>query len=222
MFQMTPPYPASLTRWFAMAVFAALLGWSAGAWQGINALELAGAWALSLLYAAFALVTLDLQRRRRRRLPDITLLFWRTGMLSLLLASIGWAACAYLDDTPAPLAVFLGVVVIGGALMSVISGMLYKILPFLAWFHLQAQTGMGRHVPNMRQYLGEGLQRRQYWLHLASVCLLACAALWPSALIRPAALVLGASAAQLLWNLICVMRAYLRQSLILSSSAARR
>ena len=222
MFQMTPPYPAAMTRWFALAVFMALLVWSAGAWQGFNPLALAGAWVLALLYAAFALVTLDLQRRRRRRLPDISLLYWRTGMLSLILASLAWAIGAFLDEAPAPLAAFLGVSVIAGTVMSVISGMLYKILPFLAWFHLQAQTGMGRHVPNMRQYLGEGLQRRQFWLHLASVFLLAGAALLPAALSQAAALVFGASAAHLLWNLICVMRTYRRQYRLLSRSAPAR
>ena len=220
MFQMTPPYPAAMTRWFAMAVFAALLVWSAGAWQGAVGLALAGALALAVFYAGFALVTLDLQRRRRRRVPDVTLLFWRAGMLSLLVASLAWTASVLVDDPPASLALFLGVAVIAGVVMSVISGMLYKILPFLAWFHLQARTGMGRHVPNMRQYLGEGLQRRQFWLHLASVILLAGAALWPAALAQLAALVLGASAVQLLWNLISVMQTYRRQFLLLSGAAA--
>ncbi len=219
MFQMTPPYPGAMTRWFAMAVFAALLAWSAGTWQEAGGLRLAGALALALFYAGFALVTLDLQRRRRRRVPDVTLLFWRVGMLSLLVASLAWTASVLVDDPPASMAVFLGVVVIAGVVMSVTSGMLYKILPFLAWFHLQARTGMGRQVPNMRQYLGEGLQRRQFWLHLASVFLLAGAALWPMALSRPAALLFGASAAQLLWNLICVMQAYRRQFLLLSGAA---
>ena len=35
----------------------------------------------------------------------------------------------------------LGVLMIVGFAMSVINGMLYKIVPFLVWFHLQSRRG---------------------------------------------------------------------------------
>lgn len=219
MFQMTPAYPAWMPRRLGLALFAALAAWSIAVWRSESALAIAGTATLAALYATFAATTLWLQRRRRRRLPDVNLLFWRAGMLSAAAASLLWLASSFWRDAPSRLALFLGVLTIVGATLSVISGMLYKIVPFLAWFHLQARTGMGRQVPHVTQYLADHRQRRHLWLHVLSLLLLLAASAQPALFARAAALVFALSASHLLLNLLTIVRTYERQLGILQSAA---
>lgn len=206
MFQMTPPYPAWMGRPLAAAMLAALAAWSIASWAGAPALALIAAVVLAALYIAFAATTLRLQQKRRRRQPDVTVQFWRAAMLSAIGAPLLWTA-TYGAAHPR-LAIAAGILVIIGAAGSAINGMLYKIVPFLAWFHLQARSGMGRQVPNVRQYLSERLQRRQLWLHITALGLLLAAAAAPGVFAYPAALALAASSLQLLWNVLTIARAY--------------
>ncbi|MEO8170155.1 MAG: hypothetical protein ABI575_04750, partial [Oxalobacteraceae bacterium] len=104
--------------------------------------------------------------------------------------------------------VLLGVLVIAGAALSFISGMLYKIMPFLTWFHLQALPASGARMPHMKAILPEKAQRRQLRLHLASLGLLIAAALWPALFAYPAALSLGAAMVYLMANLVSITRVY--------------
>ena len=212
MFQMTPNYPQWLIRGFAPVVFVVLALWSVAKWQG------GGAWwqwlgliCIGLLAGAntlFAGITLDLQRRRRRRLPDLTLEFWRVGMLSVALAAVLWVSQIFPLLSFRQSSALLGVLMIIGAAMSFISGMLCKIVPFLAWFHLQAKMGVGGALPNVKAMLPDKAQRLQLRLHLAALALCVAAAVVPSVFAYPAALGFGAASMSLLWNMICVVRTY--------------
>jgi hypothetical protein len=208
MFQMTPPYPAWMGRRLAVGMLAALLAWSLASWAGWAAVAAAAVAVLAVLYAAFSGATLWLQQKRRRRQPDATVFFWRIAMLCALGAALGWALpwSSSLGVPAAPVA--LGVAVIAGAAMSAINGMLYKIVPFLAWFHLQARSGMGRQVPHVRQYVTERGQWRHAWLHAASVALLLAAAAMPKVFAHAAAAVFALSALQLAANLAHMLRVY--------------
>lgn len=209
MFQMTPAYPAAMVRASTPAVLGALVLWTFAAGYGMAGLHIAATAALAGIYVTFAAVTLWLLHRRRRRLPDVGLLFWRAAMVCALAAPPLWALFTAWEAPP--LALMLGVAAIVGVAHSVISGMLYKIVPFLAWFHLQARAGRLRPVPNMRQFLAERWQRRQFWLHVASLILLVAAPVAPEALARPAALTFAASALLLQLNLLAIAVRYARE-----------
>lgn len=58
-----------------------------------------------------------------------------------------------------------------GFAASVISGMLYKIVPFLAWFHLKTQTGakVGA-IPNMKEMIPDKLARLHFRPHPLACC----------------------------------------------------
>ncbi|MDP3841230.1 MAG: permease [Oxalobacteraceae bacterium] len=209
MFQMTPNYPRWMTRGLTACAFIVLALWSLA--QGATDwswLRVASVCLLVAAYGVFAAVTLDLQRRRRRRLPDVTLEFWRVGMVALLLAALLWLSRQLPALAFAQSDVLLGVLVIGGAAVSFISGMLYKIMPFLTWFHLQALPASGMRMPNMKAILPEKAQRRQLRLHLASLGLLIAAALWPALFAYPAALSFGAAMVFLMVNLVSIVRVY--------------
>ena len=79
----------------------------------------------------------------------------------------------------------LGILSIFGFAVAVINGMLYKIVPFLAWFHLQAQLFQRAKVPNMKQLLPDVVVRRQWWAYLAALLFLVAAAVFPPCLLIP-------------------------------------
>jgi hypothetical protein len=103
--------------------------------------------------------------------------------------------------------VAIGVLALAGFAVSVIDGMLYKIVPFLAWFHLQAAVGLKR-TPHLKKILPDAAQRAHLGLHAAAVALLLAAAAWPEPLTRIAGLALALSAVALLRNLLAAARRY--------------
>ena len=210
MFQLTPAYPARLTRWLAPALFVLLLLLAPAV--GAPALRPVLEFLLAAGFAVFALTTLHLQSKRRRKLPDVSLDFWRGSMISLLSAIALWlAAQAFpaIHDMPS-YDLLLGMLMIAGFAMSVINGMLYKIVPFLVWFHLQSSRGAtsSNAIPNVRKILPEARARRQMWLHFAALCALLAAVIFPMPFFYPAALLFGASNLWLWLNLIAMGKIY--------------
>jgi hypothetical protein len=209
MFQLTPPYPPRLSRWLAGALFALLLLHAAAPLlPRIVAHSVDAALAVGILL--FAAATLRLQSRRRRKLPDVTLDFWRLGMASLIASVAVWSVAqawpAWADSDAYPL--LLGILFIGGFATSVVNGMLYKIVPFLAWFHLQAQLqARAGSIPTMKDMIPEGRMRGQFRLHLAACALLA-AALWLPPLAMAAGCALALSALLLELNLLAAVRRF--------------
>lgn len=216
MFQITPPYPPGLARWLAGALLVFLSAHASGPLLPHEAaayISLVADIGLAAGILIFAVATLWLQSRRRRKLPDVTLEFWRLGMASLIacvlvwLAGRLWPAWAVGETYP----LLLGVLFIDGFAVSVVNGMLYKIVPFLAWFHLQAQLqAKAGTIPNMKQMIAESGMRMQYRLHLAACLLLAASAFRPATFSMMAGVALALSA-MLLWaNLFAAVWRYLR------------
>jgi len=211
MFQITPPYPPRRARWLAGVLFALLLLHTAAPLlpAAANALIDAGLTGGILL---FALTTLRLQARRRRKLPDVTLDYWRLGMASLIACVAVWLVAQFwqtwADNDAYPL--LLGVLFIGGFAVSVVSGMLHKIVPFLAWFHLQAQLqARAGSIPTMKDMIAARWTRGQFRLHFTACALLVVATGWPQWAIAAGSVL--ALSALLLWiNLLSAVRRYLR------------
>jgi hypothetical protein len=222
MFQLTPAYPARLVHWLAPLLFCLLLALVPAAFA--PALQPALGILIAAGFAVFALTTLWLQMKRRRKLPDVTLDFWRGGMLCLLAAIATWLAAQFvpaLGDGPS-YPMLLGMLMVVGFAMSVINGMLYKIVPFLVWFHLQSRRGAhGPKVPNVREILPEARTRRQMWLHFAALCALLAAVFFPARFTYPAALLFGASNLWLWLNIVAASRIYRRLDAQIAQAAAR-
>ena len=215
MFQITPNYPARYARWLPLGLLAALLLWSLRLFaidKPTVQLVAQGVFGLGLMLAAsYAGMTLWLQRRRRRKLTDITFAYWRLAMLSLLLvtaAGLVLLVMPSLTETYPRYLLALGVLALVGLFMSAICGMLYKILPFIIWLHLQRLGNLKTLPPNMKQIMPEAAMRAQYRVHVASLALLLASCLWPRlAPLAGAALLL--SMAWLEWNLVSALRLYL-------------
>jgi len=224
MFQLTPPYPVWLTRVYSVTLFFLLTAWSI-TWlplQRPQELQTALACIAALLPVTFAVVTLRLQGQRRRKVTEPTLLFWRVAMACLIVAA-GVVILQQLnpgaeDFSGTPF--LLGVLLMAGVFMSVICGMLYKIMPFLNWLHLQKIGKPGLVVPNIRQMIPEPRMMMQFRLHMAALALLLGAVLLPL-LVYPGGAALIASCVWLEWNLIEATRNYARFSRELEERLAR-
>jgi hypothetical protein len=204
MFQVTPQYPRRLAVWFAPLVVLLLSGWSAAAWLDAGSVARLIGVGLAGVVLVFSLLTVILQARSRRPTPDATALAWRAGMASLALAGLIAVAAAYAEANLHGLAILTGVLIIAGFALSVISGMLYKIVPFLLWLHLQSSVG-GR-VPHIKLILPDASARRHLWLHLSAVLLLGAGALQPEWFLYPAAAVFASANAMLGWTLLRACR----------------
>lgn len=80
---------------------------------------------IATFFAAFAITVLLKFNKRRRPILDVTVWYWRTAGLSLFVGMLLWIFSAFSEvNMDVYVAVFVG----GGFILSVITGMLYKIV----------------------------------------------------------------------------------------------
>jgi len=226
MFQVTADYPGAMRRWLPAALLASIALWTAaivcgpalsGAIRAPDAATEGTASDLSTLvtwlsagaaaigYALFAAVTLRLLWRRKRPKLEATTLFWYLGASALLGCALVWMLGAFrplLRESAAwPLA--LGILAIVGFAASVVNGMLYRIVPFLVWYHLQtAVAGTRIRVPNARDLIGQRAMLGQFVLQVVAIFLLVAATLRPEHFARAAGIILLLSQGWLWINLM--------------------
>jgi hypothetical protein len=86
--------------------------------------------------------------------------------------------------------------------------MLYKIVPFLVWLHLQ-NRGRGRmSAPNMKKVLPQVRIDRQILVHFLACALLLLSVFWPRWFVYPAGLALIIAHGWLLRNLLYATSIY--------------
>ena len=95
-----------------------------------------------------------------------------------------------------------GSLLLFGGFSSVSTGMLYKIVPFLVWLHLQSLGGGRVLAPNMKKVLPQKRIDRQFQAHLVSCALLLLAVFWPVWFVYPAGVALIIANGALLRNLL--------------------
>jgi len=116
-----------------------------------------------LFFASFAIVFLLKIKNRKRKVSDITLLYYKTSSIFLALGSLFWIGDEfYLSQHIVVTSIF-----IGGFILSIMIGMLYKIVPFLIWFHLNAMGYM--NIPTMNEMIDKKLALIQFILFVGSL-----------------------------------------------------
>ena len=204
LFHVTPPYPGWFRDGAPTGLFLALVGVTAGqlidnAWLH----RIAAGFGLAVL-AVFAVLTLRLQAARRRPVWDPTLSFGWLGRACLLGAVAAWLLGA--PQTT------LGVLVLAGVAVAVPSGVLYKVAPFLAWFHLQGeQVARGRWdlaVPHMKSFVSDRAAHAHFAFHAGALILLLAALAGWEALARPAGVLFTAASILQGVNLLRVYRRF--------------
>ncbi|ADC62211.1 hypothetical protein [Allochromatium vinosum] len=219
MFHVTPAYPAWLARPAAWVILSGLLLATAATLMGWGGLAVWGFGSAVGVLAVFALVTLDRQRQRERPRIDVTLLYWWSAMLSALLAAVVWLSGGRAE--------LVGVLVLIGVGLGLPSGMLFKIMPFLSWFHLQHRQVAARRfdvrLPHMQAFIPERWARVQFGLHLSALLALTLATTWPETVwLTPlGALMMMSAAALLSWLQLGCYRRHLQIGRRFLTSCAR-
>lgn len=214
MFQITPEYPKPMMRGLTIIMFVLLLCWST-----VQTFFIDEVWLLNVIASllaigliSFIVVTLNLFSRRRRHIADITLNFWRVAISSLFVVVIAWFLSLF--DIHNRLEFFIVVLMIVGFAMTAVSGMLYKIFPFLIWLHLnnyaQGKDRTKFKIPNMKQIIPVKKARLHFQAHSLMLILSLLAVFWPVYFLRPAALLLIITAIIMWSNLYSAYRLYIK------------
>ena len=222
MFQLTPAYPEFFGRWFPMSTFVIVLLWTIidlvapGIVSTLLALAVVGGAVL------FAGITLKLQRCSKRPYFDASQNFWRIAMWSTLAASAVWllALCIPSIGEWQGWPFLCGVLLLFCGFVSVIVGMLYKIVPFLIWLHLQNQAQGRLMAPNMKKIITEQAMGRQMQAHFASCALLLMAVFWPEWFVYPAGLALIIANGALMLNLLTALSVYRKHQQKIAATVA--
>ena len=222
MFQLTPGYPARLSWWFPGLLMAGVAMVSLALWFELPMYGRIAQGSLSVLGMAFCALTMRLQLKRRRARADTTYRYWQIGLgtmifaLLLSLTATFWPALAEFNEFP----ILLGILLVVGSFIPLITGMLYKIIPFLAWLHLQNLAGSKLSAPSMQKILAEKDMSRQMILHFVALLGLIGAIFVPE-LARLAGLLFALASGLLLWNLIVAGRRYRQYSVLMREDLAK-
>ncbi|MBI3201825.1 MAG: hypothetical protein HYZ29_09810 [Myxococcales bacterium] len=171
MFYLAPTFPRAVTTTLVSGFGLGLAAMVAAPIARVSPDQVA----LGALPAALAawlvhpLATLWMIRRRRRKRPDVSLAFWKAGLVSALGLVPGSVLVVLSDDLRLPVA-FAWLALWGWGAM-IVHGMLGKIVPFLVWFHRFSKRVGTAPVPSMKQLLPDRLPRIGFWLHLLTLLL---------------------------------------------------
>jgi len=166
MFYVTPPYPKPITKYLLITTLMLLVIKTALSFF-IPALTLPISILLALIFIGFATLTLYRLTQRKRPLADATIWFWRMGMTSLILSMLFWLLSMAVPQNEVKA---LSYISFSSFALSVVFAMFYKIVPFLTWFHLNAQGYFT--APMMHEVIHPKTAKKHFWIHLAAIILL--------------------------------------------------
>ncbi|MCW8935657.1 MAG: hypothetical protein OQK98_13105 [Gammaproteobacteria bacterium] len=213
MFQVTQEYPDKFKKYYSRIMFVCLLVLSSLIYLEYSLQFIVAIISLSIL--AFSFVSINLILKRKKRLVDAGTYFWLTGLGSLILCVLIFNYDRYYAGD---LSVLTGYVFFYGFVISVINGMLFKIVPFLVWLNLNKErsritTGLSS-IPTMNEVISRKKMLYQYYIHLSALLLTLTSFLIPTVFFH-----LGA----VLWGLsLAVLNVYMYQSVRLYYSVLNR
>lgn len=117
----------------------------------------------SIMICSFGLFGIKSLNNRRRPVFDVTLWYWKLSLVMLIVSILIWLSNAMESNYVLAMTFALGF------LYSLLQGMVYKIIPFLSWFHLTSKGYF--NVPTIREFIDEKFIKYHFFLHLAAVVL---------------------------------------------------
>jgi hypothetical protein len=172
MFYVTPDHPLWLTSYAPKIIFFLLLTWTLifptyifekFIWlqNFIPFIKLG----ISIVVICYSLETIKRLKKRKRPIIDTTIIYWQLSMIFFSLGAVLYSSSQFMvDDEKLS---FFASASFGIGLLSLITGMLYKIIPFLTWLHLTTKGMLA--VPTVRELLPDRLARKQFYLHLSMI-----------------------------------------------------
>lgn len=120
-------------------------------------------WIVTFFWAFATTVWLKFNKRKRP-VSDVTVWYWRAASIFLTLGSFLWIFDEFFKHE---YIVMVAILIGGGFILSIMIGMLYKIVPFLVWFHL---NGMGyMKIPTINEMIDKDLAKIQFVLLILSI-----------------------------------------------------
>lgn len=119
---------------------------------------------VSMFFWAFATAVMLKLYKRRRPVRDMTVWYWRSASVFLTLGSFLWIFDEYFKHE---YIVMVAILIGGGFIMSIMIGMMYKVIPFLVWFHLNARGYV--KIPSIDEMIDTKLGYFQFITFTASL-----------------------------------------------------
>lgn len=113
------------------------------------------------LIISFCFYGLKSLNNRRRPVFDVTLWYWKFSLSSLIISMIIWLFNFFESNY------ILVITFAFGFLYSLLQGMVYKIIPFLSWFHLSSKGYF--KLPTIREFIDEKYIKIHFFVHLISI-----------------------------------------------------
>ena len=159
---------------------------------------------IATFFWAFATTVWIKFNKRKRPISDVTVWYWRAASIFLTLGSFLWIFDEFFKHQ---YIVMVGILIGGGFILSIMLGMLYKIVPFLVWFHLNAQGYMT--IPTMNEMIDKNLSRAQFILFITALIGFVFAFYMPVVLL-PSAVAFIISMILLEYNVLAPVRIYIQ------------
>lgn len=198
MFYVTKNHPLWMSRYGSKIIFSLLIIWTLLFYFEFFHLIVYLKILLAFMVALFSLITIQRFTTRKRPITDTTILYWKLSMALFFVSAILYALSQL---------IFLNLderigMLFGCGFLSLITGMLYKIIPFLTWFHATAKRVP--KVPTMRELLSDSKCRLQFCLHATMVIFFIIGQL------KIALFLLALNGIWILWLILIPVRYFLR------------
>jgi len=201
MFYVTPKYPTLLSNYLPLTLFSLLVLKTVLIFSSINTQMVDGL--LAILFIIYAGFTLHQLYKRKRPTSDATVWFWRLGMGLLIITMLLFLADTTVG-TDASLK-FVSYFTFIGFALSIVFAMMYKIVPFLTWFHLSNQGYI--EAPMMHEVIHPKKAKNHFAIHVTTLLLWGLTAFFRQFYIL-ASLMVIISFGWLLYHLIYAMKKY--------------
>ncbi|SFD28693.1 hypothetical protein SAMN02745724_04088 [Pseudoalteromonas denitrificans DSM 6059] len=133
---------------------------------------------LLMINSIYSISVLYVVSKRKRKIPDVTIQYWQLASIAILILFFLFCFGKYFlpDDIMKKQTLLGGAIFIYFYLVSIIQGMLLKIIPFLSYTHLQQRSLMNFEVmallPNMHDFINKKQAAFLFKLHMTTgVCL---------------------------------------------------
>lgn len=133
MFYMTKDFSAKKAYFITLSLFSSTIIIPFSLWSENKWLVLVASLPALLSFSLYLFELMRLIQARKRKTNDVTLILWKTSLLALLLSLLTYAFSFFSQMISLPILAPL-LFIVGFALFTT-NAMLYKIIPFLVWFH---------------------------------------------------------------------------------------
>jgi hypothetical protein len=161
MFFVTPKFPPLFSKYLSVTIFGLLILKTIALFMELNSTILNIA--IALLFIIYGSITIHMLYKRKRPTSDATVWFWRLGMGLLICSSLIFITdnIVNIDERIEVLSYFTFI----GFVLSIVFAMVYKIVPFLVWFHLSNQGYM--EAPMMFDVIHPKKAKIHFKIHIA-------------------------------------------------------